>query len=165
MAKPGKLRIYARGEAGLYEFAVVDWLDGDNGILLFFHHSKTKLSRHSDGRTYERIAGSGHTREPELRVPFSQISREVVKEVRIPSDLTYGRRVRAGPLPGNGVAFPASVLASATSFAAEVVDNQLLESTVRAWHEMPACLSLQTWQTSGFAKTLVLTVLSSSSTT
>jgi len=152
------IRILAKDQQTYYRFGTVDHLDDGSGVLLWLQHSAEKVSRHSDGKTWIRTVGAGEQTLPSVRVPFSDITQEVVHAVQIPSDLTY----RTKPFRGkteDAFVFSSTVLNHHPTFAAELVDPAMLPAAMDAWRRNPRYVSAQTCSTGWGGKTLILTVL------
>src|ERR1700758_3869998 len=135
-----RIRILAKDGQAHYRFGSVDRLDDGSGVMLWLQHSQQKVSRHSDGKTWIRTAGSGMQTQPSLRVPFSDIAHEVVHDVQIPSDLTYRTRQFHGNTDGAFV-FSSTVLNHNPRFAAELVDPAMLPAALDAWRRNPGYVS------------------------
>ena len=152
------IRVLAKDQQTHYRFGTVDRIDDGSGLMVWLQHSAEKVSRHSDGKTWIRTAGAGERTEPSIRVPFSNITREVVHAVQIPSDLTY----RTKPFHGktdNAFVFSSTVLNHNPTFAAELVDPTVLPAAMEEWRRNPRYVSAQTCSTGWGGKTLILTVL------
>jgi hypothetical protein len=153
-----KIRVLARDGETIYRFAIVDQIDDGSGLLLWFHHSQEKVSRHSDGRTWARTAGAGEQVEPAIRVRYSDITQEEIHAVAIPSDLTF----RTKPYHGNAneaFVFSTTTLAHNASFAVQLVDPVYLSPALEAWKRHPQYVSAQTCSTNWGGKALIMTVL------
>jgi hypothetical protein len=158
-SKPlSNLRILAKEGSRFFKYAKVDLLDGGNGLLIYDYCSREKLSRHSDGRQFARVPGVAGGPDPTTSVPFSQIRREVVKEVAIPSNATERMSTYSGDAKKCFV-FSSTVLSSNGTFTAEVVDSAELQPVLDAWKNHPEYVSAQTHRPTGTGKTVVLTIL------
>ena len=157
------LRVLVKDQDRYYTYAKVDVLDGGNGLMLYDYYTGEKVSRHSDGRVWSRKGGGGSQTAPTTAIPFSDIEREAVRAVAIPSDATRELPLYKGD-PANAFIFSSTVLSSHGRFAAEVVADAILEPTLSAWRQHPDYLSAQTWQRTGTGKTVILTVLNQRST-
>jgi hypothetical protein len=73
-----RFRVLVKDDDKYFKYAKVGWLDEGNGLLIYDYQTGEKLSRHSDGHTYLRPAGSGQHLPPSTSVPFSAIERELV---------------------------------------------------------------------------------------
>lgn len=154
----GQFRVLVQDGDSLYRFAQVDQLDEGQGVLLYFHHSGEKVSRHSDGRTWKREAGAGDVSRPEIRVPFSDIHHEIVHKVSIQADPPP----RTKPFLGNSsnaFIFSSTVLPHNAAFAAELVDRSMVEQTLLGWSTRADYVSAQACSTHLVNKALILTVL------
>ena len=152
------LRILAKDGSRFFKYAKVDLLDGGNGLLIYDYYSNEKLSRHSDGKRYARVPGVAGGPQPTTSVPFSQIKREVVKEVAIPANATERMSTYSGDAKKCFV-FSSTVLSSNRTFTAEVVDSGELDPVLAAWKNHPEYVSAQTYRPTGTGKTVVLTIL------
>jgi len=152
------LRILAQEGSRFFKYAKVDLLDGGNGLLIYDYQTREKLSRHSDGKTFSRVPGSASQPPPTTSVPFSQIKREVVKWVSIPSDATLRMSTYSGDTKKSFI-FSTTVLKSNGAFAAEVVDSAALEPALDAWKNHPDYVSAQTYRDTGTGKAVILTIL------
>ena len=158
-SKPlSKLRILVQDGDRFFSYAKVDLLDAGNGLLIYDYASGEKLSRHSDGRTFARVPGSGANPPPTTSVPFSQIRREVVRAVSIPVDVTQRMSTYSGDTTKCFV-FSSTVLPSNGTFAAEVVDSGEVEPVLETWRNYPDYVSAQTYRPTGTGKTVILTIL------
>lgn len=158
-----KLRILVRDGHHYYTYAKVDLLDDGNGLLIFDYLSKEKVSVHADGKTFTRTAGAARHPLTTTSVPFSEIGRQIVRAVPIPSDATYRLAPYSGDVSGAFV-FSSTVMNSRGSFAAEVVDNSYLAAAIDAWAHHPHYVSAQTYRPTGTGKAIILTVLNQRST-
>jgi hypothetical protein len=152
------LRILAQEGNRYFKYAKVDSLEAGNGLLIYDYHTGEKISRHSDGKVYTRVAGSGARVPPSTSVPFSQIQREVVRSVSIPSDATQRMSTYSGNTQ-NCFIFSSTVLSSNGAFAAEIVDLAALQPALEAWKHHPDYVSAQTYRGTGTGKAVILTVL------
>lgn len=148
-----------------YRYAKIDWLDDGDGVLMYEYGPERKLSRHEDGNTFDGVVGQEIDRSATTRIPFSDIEREEIRNVRIPSDLTQNlERLNGSPGP-HDFTFSSTVLnASHATFAAEIVDDRNREAVLDLWQEHPDYVSAQTAVSNEAGKSLVLTVLNSRST-
>ena len=131
-----KLPILVKEGDRYYKYAKVDLLDGGNGLLIYDYHSGEKVSRHSDGNVYARIPGTGSSLAPTTTIPFSQIEREVVRSVPIPSDTTVRGSTYSGDV-SRALVFSSTVLRSNGTFAAEIVADAQLVPVLASWRNHP----------------------------
>ena len=153
-----KLRILAQEGSRFFKYAMVDLLDSGNGLMIYDYQTREKLSRHSDGKSFSRVAGSGSKPQATTSVPFSQIKREVVKWASIPSDATLRMSTYSGDTEKCFI-FSSTVLKSNGAFAAEVADTSALQPVLEAWKNHPDYVSAQTYRATGTGKTVILTIL------
>ena len=158
-----KLLILVRDGGKLFKYAKADLLDGGNGLLLYDYQTREKVSRHSDGNVFSRVAGSGHHPQPTTTLPFSEIRHEVVRTVPIRSDATFNLPLCERRRSSNAFVFSSTVMRSNGTFAAEVVDETQLPEVLAAWQDHPDFVSAQTCRPTGHGKTVILTVLNARS--
>ena len=147
----------------LYKYAYVDRLDQGDGLLVVIPYIREKASRHRDGETYDGSFGTGEDRPLEVRVPFSEITDEIVKSAPITSGVITEEFRLTGLVPENALIFSSTVLHSASSFAAQVVDDSRLSKALRAWETHPDVLSAQTYRSNERGKTIILSVIHAAS--
>lgn len=160
----GELRILVQDGSLYRKYAKVDWLDSGNGVLIYDYQTGRKLSRHSDGRIWDRIGGAGQPASLSTSVPFSDIEHEQVYAVPIPVDATNELPLYHGERIADAFVFSSTVMNSNGTFAAEIVDNSRLSRTLAAWRAHPAYVSAQTCRSNELGKMLILTVLNQRST-
>ena len=146
-----------------FKYAKVDLLDGGQGLLIYDYQTREKISRHADGKTYTRVVGTHSKPSPTTTVPFSQVQREVVRSVPIPSDATVRGSTFRGDV-SKALIFSSTVLSSNGTFAAEIVDGGQLKAVLTSWQHHPDYVSAQTYRPAGAGKAVILTVLNRRST-
>ena len=116
------LRILVSDGSEYRSYAKVDVLDSGNGLMIYDYQTRTKLSVHSDGKDFSRVAGSGQHPTPSTSVPFSDIQHRAVRRVSIPAESLVQLPRYTGPVDGC-IVFSSTVFPSNGTFAAEVVDD------------------------------------------
>lgn len=143
---------------------MVGFLDGGAGLMIYDYQTARKVSYHSDGHVYDRIAGAGQQASPSTSVPFSDIEHEQVVQVPIPVDATANLPLYQGSQTNSAFTFSSTVMNSNGTFAAEIVDNSLVSQVLKSWEDRPDYVSAQTCRSNLLGKTVILTILNERST-
>lgn len=157
-----KLRILVKDGSSYYKYGKLDWMDNGEGLLLYDYESGEKLSRHRN-QTFLRVAGSGEHHAPSTAIPFSDVTREIIREVPIPSDATQRLPQYHGE-PTGAFVFSSTVVSSRGTFAAELVQDSRVAETIAAWERRPEFVSAQTCRANDLGQSVVLTILNQQST-
>lgn len=143
--------------AAMYKYATISWLDNGAGVMIYNEGTSKKLSRHKDGNVYNRIPGTRESSHS-TTVPFSDILREQLALVPIPSSFLSNRSTWHRTVPANALVFSSTVLASNGYFVAELVDDTGVSAVLKSYSDHRDFLGAQAVRASA-GKTLVVSVL------
>jgi hypothetical protein len=126
------------------------------------HPGGGKDSRHSDGRTL--LTSTEASRQSQLRVPTSDVSRELVNFVQLRSGATEPPVLRRPIRPDDLVVGTASV-GTAPRFAVEIVASSRAPGVAAAWRATSGVSSAFTYVDKGLGQSIVVAFAGSATTT
>ena len=122
------------------------------------HPGGGKDSRHQDGMTY--LTSTGETRLVEIRLKTSDVSRELVDYVTLPSLLPEPAVFR-GKIRKNDLVLNTSLVGTEPRLAVEIVENSRLDEVLKAWESHSTAPSVQTYVDKGLGQSLIIAVAGS----
>lgn len=136
-------------------YGELQWSDRDVYIR---HPGGGKDSRHQNGMTY--LQSTGKARSIETRLKTSDVSRELVNYLTLPSSLPEPPVLR-GKIRQNDLVLQTSVAGTVPRLAVEIVENARLDGVLSAWKSHSTAPSVQTYVDKGLGQSLVVAVAGS----
>ena len=112
-----------------------------------------KDSRHADGPTF--LASTGAGRSLELRVPTSEVSRELVNFVTLRPPLDEPPPLR-GPIRESDLVLPTTSAGTMPRLAVEIVQNTRVAGVAAAWERCSGVSSVKTCVDKGLGQSLLV---------
>lgn len=154
----GEMRIVLVGQpyAEPRYYGSLAWRERDVYVR---HPGGGKDSRHGDGVTY--LTSTEHSRTSELRVPTSDITRELVNFIQLPSSQSEPQPLR-GPIRPTDLILHTMSVGTTPRLAVEITANQYLPDVLSAWQAYSTASSVQTQIDKGLGQTLIVALTASS---
>lgn len=136
-------------------YGKLQWSERDVYIR---HPGGGKDSRHKDGKTY--LNSTGSIRSIDTRVQTSEVSRELVNYIELPSSLTEPPVFR-GEIQPNDLVLQTTSAGVAPRLAVEIVRNERLIGVLNAWKSHSTAPDVQSHTDKGTGQSLVVAVAGS----
>jgi hypothetical protein len=135
-------------------YGKLEWNDRNVYIR---HPGGGKDSRHQDGMTYFKSPGKAPSIE--VRVRTSDVSRELVNYVTLPSSLPEPPAFR-GKIRPDDLILDTSLVGTEPRLAVEVVENARRDGVLREWESHSTAPSVRTYVDKGLGQCLIVAVAS-----
>lgn len=130
-------------------YGALAWGDRDVYVR---HPGGGKDSRHSDGVTY--LTSTNDSRTSELRVPTSDVTREVVNFIQLPS--SNAAESLRGAIKPTDLILNTSSVGTTPRLAVEIAADNYLPAVLAAWQTYSTVSSVQTQVDKGLGQTLIV---------
>jgi hypothetical protein len=136
-------------------YGTLEW--NDRNVYLY-HPGGGKDSRHKDGQTF--LKSTGEMRSNEIRLETSDVSRELVNYVDLPSSFPEPPVLR-GEIRKNDFVLHTTEAGALPRLAVEIVENARLDEVLNAWKMNSTAPNVQAYADKGLGQSLVIAVAGS----
>ena len=109
------------------------------------------------------LNSTGNERFIETRVPTSEISRELINYIELPSSLSEPPVFR-GKIQNNDLLLQTTSVGTAPRLAVEIVEDERLSGVLNTWKSHSTAPDVQTYADKGIGQSLVIAVAGSLTT-